>query len=152
MHLKWSLKIPGPALQDPDHLGGAGPESLQAEELPLVRGEDVNDHIATIHEHPAGSRCAFTPVDGQFGLLHRRGDILFQGLNQPRGVGRHHDEVVGERGQTSKVQHDDVGGKFLRGDLDDQLRDFGRFQFLASSSWPPGFSTMDSVFMPLIRV
>ena len=53
-----------------------------------------------------------------------------QGLDQARRVCGHNDEVVGERGQTPQVQHDDVGGKFLRGNLYDQLRDFRRFQLL----------------------
>jgi len=127
------------SLQDPDHLRGAGPESLQAEEFPFFRGEDVHDHIAAVHEHPAGSRGAFAPVDGQLGLLQRRGDIFFQGLDQPCRVCGHHNEVVGERGQTSQVQHDDVGGKFLRGDLDDQLRDFGRFQLLGLQFLASGY-------------
>ena len=131
----------GYALQNPNYLRRAGPETFQAKELPLLGPEYVDDHVAAVQEHPARIGTAFPSVDGLIGLFQSGDDVLFQGLDQPGRVCGHDDEIVGERGQSSQIQHDDVSREFLGCDFNDKLRDFRWFQFLGRQITPPTYNS-----------
>src|SRR5690242_15541664 len=104
------------------------PEPFQSVELTLHRSEDMHDDVTVVQQHPTALGIPFASprVDVKLAhlIVYRRGDSL----NLPAVGACADDEVIGENRQLADVDHGDVGGLLIGGDIYDGLGDINRLQ------------------------
>ena len=95
------------------HRLGVPPQAFQVVVFSRFRGEDVNQKIAIVGQHPLGVLETFHAYGTFTALVQLRADLFGDGLNL-FGVAAGGDyEEVGERGDFAQIEHSNVGG-FLR--------------------------------------
>lgn len=97
-------------LLDSDNGLGTGPKTFEVVELPLERGEGMDDHIAVVEEHPAGIGGTL-PVNGTFAFyLEYFLDLLGDGVYLPSAVCCDQHEIICEIADVPHIKKNDIGG------------------------------------------
>ena len=103
------------------------PEPFKGVESTRFRAEDVHDEVEVVEQNPASAIPAFD-VRGLYAFGSERFlDGVRDGLNLPRVLPRHDDEVVGEALGRAKIEHYDIACFAILGRVDGALDLRGEF-------------------------
>ena len=109
---------------------GITPEPFEIIVVAGLLGEDVDDKVAIIHQHPFGILMTFDVRRTFAGIGEALADLVADGLDLARIAAGADDEVVGKRGNLAQVENGDVGGFFGFGGADRGEPGCGGFRFL----------------------
>lgn len=104
----WGRAERDPPLLEADDGDGGVPEAFEVVVGPLFGGEEVEDDVAVVQEHPAGVRVALAA----HGLHLFGGQGFFDGVDDgvhlAGGAGGGEDKIIGEGRDAADVQQQDV--------------------------------------------
>ena len=88
---------------------GAAPQALEAVEHPRVGGEDVDDEVEVVEQHPFAALVAFDVAGAELAGLERGFHAVGDGLHLPPVLAGAEDEIVGEGAGLTQVEREHVG-------------------------------------------
>jgi len=117
----------------PDHHRRLAPELLQAVVLSQTGGENVDDHIAVVNQHPSRRGNPLNVQrDNPCFLFHLFQDFVHDSSNLPFAGSAADDKVVGQQGNPADVQQDDVGALLVGDEFNYSPGQLRRIWFLRS--------------------
>ena len=95
-------------LKNPDYRRGFAPQLLHLIVFPLLRGEDMDNNITEIEEHPARVNAPFTAIRGNPLPAQCLVYFIANSLNLAFAIAATENEVIGKSAQLPQVQHENI--------------------------------------------